>query len=112
MLYLSQSRKDSSDCASKTTGMQADSRNNHTHWLMLWMRQTSQGIAGHHLPGNVAVGAQHIVALHSTSSTWIKLNLQTRTLGSKTIQTVSYDFALFYDRDNYPNKRSVEAYET
>ena len=58
MLYLNESRRDSSGYASETRRTQADSRNTHTHWLMLWMRQISQGIAGHHLPGIVAVGAQ------------------------------------------------------
>ena len=89
MLYLDESRKDSSDCASETTGMQADSRNTHRHRLMLWFRR--QG-SGHHLTGIRGVGApalvgENIVALDNTSSHWIKLHLKSM-LGNETMRSL------------------------
>ena len=90
MLYLSQSRKDSMECASETTGTQADGRNTHMHWLMFWLSR--QG-SGHHLRGTIAVGAlalawQHMIALNSASLSWIKLNLKTRMLGNETMHSL------------------------
>ncbi len=90
MLYLSQSRKDSSDCASETTGTQADGMDALARWLMVWLRRQC---SGHHLPGIIAVGApvlawQHIIALNSTASNWIKLNIKTRMLGNKTMRSL------------------------
>ncbi len=57
VLYLNQSRRDSSDSTWETIGTQAESRNAHAQLLMLWVRQISQGSIGHHPPGIFAVGA-------------------------------------------------------